>query len=93
VRTSFLLDAGDVFAVAEPQYFGVISVRVDLNVWEAWQVKLRGFRKHRYIGGHPTPSNRTRGQYRGKTSSNRRIRRDYTRCSSRRRGRYSPNYL
>jgi len=35
IRTSFLITPGDVYAVAEPQYCGVISVRVDLNVWEA----------------------------------------------------------
>lgn len=35
IRTSFLVEEGNVYAVAEPQYCGVISVRVDLSVWEA----------------------------------------------------------
>lgn len=52
MRTSFLLDAGDVFVVAEPQYFGVISVRVDLNVWEAPDPQLiqYGWLFFEYIG-------------------------------------------
>jgi len=35
LRTSFKVTAGSLYAVAEPQYSGVISIRVDLNVWEA----------------------------------------------------------
>lgn len=35
IRTSYLVPVGCVYAVAEPQYLGVISVRIDLNVWEA----------------------------------------------------------
>jgi len=35
VRTSYLIDAGKVYAIAEPQYSGVLSVRIDLQVWDA----------------------------------------------------------
>jgi len=52
IRTSFLVTAGDVYVVAEPQYFGVISVRVDLNVWEAPDPQLieYGWLFFEYIG-------------------------------------------
>jgi len=52
LRTSFLIPSGNVYAVAEPQYFGVISVRIDLNVWEAPDPQLieYGWLFFEYIG-------------------------------------------
>ena len=35
IRTSFLVPAGKIFAITEPQLFGVISVRVDLQQWDS----------------------------------------------------------
>ena len=35
IRTSYLVSPGKVYGIAEPQYSGVLSVRIDLNVWDA----------------------------------------------------------
>jgi len=52
IRTSYLVEPGNVYVVAEPQYSGVISVRIDLQVWEApdAQVVEYGWMYFEFIG-------------------------------------------
>jgi len=41
IRTSFKVPVGTIYAITEPQLFGVVSVRIDLSVWDAPdQIKL-----------------------------------------------------
>jgi len=35
VRTSFLVTAGEVYGVSEPNLTGVVSIRIDLDVWDS----------------------------------------------------------